>query len=300
MSRERKYACLALLATSIIWGIAPPVIKYTLRFISPFSFLFYRFLAATIMVFIPFMLRLKKIKPDLSDLPIYLFLGFLCAPLNLGLLFLGIQKTTAISASMISIVSPILIILGGAVFLKEQITKKEKTGIFLALSGTVLTIVQPLLETKPSANLNLEGNFLIFLGTLAWVVFTLLTKKHQKIDPFLLTCFSYLIGIIFIFPFFALEKTTINPLAIPGIIYMALFSSVFAYFFYVFGLSKMEVSEASVFTYLQPVFAIPISILLLKEKLTPFLIIGAVLIIFGLIVCETRSKNQALKQEAGL
>ena len=300
MSKERKYACLALLATSLIWGIAPPVVKYTLSFISPFSFLFYRFLIAMIIVFIPFVLRLKKIKPDLSDLPIYLFLGFLCAPLNLGLLFLGIQKTTAIDASLISVISPILIILGGAFFLKEQITKKEKIGICLALLGTVLIILQPFLETKPSANLNLEGNFLIFLGALVWVVFTLLTKKNQKIDPFLLTCFSYLIGIVFIFPLFIVEKSSINPMAIPGIIYMALFSSVFAYFFYVFGLRKMEASEATVFTYLQPVFAVPISIFLLKEKLTPFLIIGAFLIVSGLVFCEIRSKNQRLKYEADL
>lgn len=290
MSKERKYACLALLATSIIWGIAPPVIKYTLSFISPFSFLFYRFLTAMIIVLIPFILRLKKIKLKIKDLPVYFLLGFLCAPLNLGLLFLGIQKTTAIDASLISITSPILIILGGALFLREQITKKEKIGIFLALLGTILTIIQPLLEIKPSAGLNLEGNFLIFLGTLAWVVFTLLAKKNQKLDPFLLTCFSYLIGIIFILPFFIFEKTTINILAVPGIIYMALFSSVFAYFFYVFGLTKMEASEAGVFTYLQPIFAVPISAIFLREKVTIPFLVGASTIAVGVFICERRKK----------
>jgi len=87
MTKDRKTAYLALLTTAVIWGLAPPVIKYTLRFLSPVSFLFYRFLIASTLVTLPLLLKLKKAKPSKKDLLLYLFLGFLAGPLNLLLLF---------------------------------------------------------------------------------------------------------------------------------------------------------------------------------------------------------------------
>lgn len=288
MIRERKQAYLALLFTAIIWGIAPPVIKHTLSFITPVSFLFFRFLLAFTIIAIPFAVRIKKIKPPKKDLFLYFWLAFLCGPLNLVLLFSGIQKTTAINASLISILSPILIVIGGVFFLKENVSKFEKVGISLAVAGTFLTIIQPIIEANNYPRTNISGNILVLLGTLVWVVFTILSKKNRHLDPFLLTCFSYLIGVVFVLPLFVLEKTPLLTPALPGIIFMALFSSVLAYFFYVFGLSKIEASEATVFTYLQPVFSIPIAILFLNEKISPFFILGAVLIVLGVFICETR------------
>lgn len=290
MRKDRNVAYLVLLATAIIWGIATPVIKYTLGFISPFSFLFYRFALASLLVIIPLYLRFKKIKPLKKDYLKYLLLAFLSTSLNLILLFLGIQKTTAIDASIIAIISPVLIILGGAFFLKETITSREKTGIILILGGTFLAIIQPILGVKENPFINLIGNLLVLSSVFSWVAFTLLAKKNKQLDPFLLTGFSYLLGLICVFPFFLAEKTPLSPQALPGIIYMAVFSSILAYFFYLFGLSKIEASEATIFDYLKPLFSIPIAIIFLKEKITPFFLFGALLIILGVFICESRPK----------
>ncbi len=290
MRKDRNVAYLVLLATAIIWGIATPVIKYTLGFISPFSFLFYRFALASLLVIIPLYLRFKKIKPLKKDYLKYLLLAFLSTSLNLILLFLGIQKTTAIDASIIAIISPVLIILGGAFFLKETITSREKTGIILILGGTFLAIIQPILGVKENPFINLIGNLLVLSSVFSWVAFTLLAKKNKRLDPFLLTGFSYLLGLICVFPFFLAEKTPLSPQALPGIIYMAVFSSILAYFFYLFGLSKIEASEATIFDYLKPLFSIPIAIIFLKEKITPFFLFGALLIILGVFICESRPK----------
>jgi drug/metabolite transporter (DMT)-like permease len=69
---------------------------------------------------------------------------------------------------------------------------------------------------------------------------------------------------------------------------MAIFGSLMAYFFYNYGVSKIEVSESTLYTYLQPVIAIPLSVLFLNEILTPAFIVGSVFILFGLIIAETR------------
>lgn len=297
MSKQRKLAYLALLVSSIIWGVSPPIIKYTLQFISPTTFLFYRFLIASLIIIIPLALKLKKPRLSLNDLWLYLFLGFLATPLNLFLLFAGINKTTSIDASVISIISPILVILGGALWLKEKINRTEKIGIAITVLGTTLTIIQPLLENTASVGKNIYGNFLVFLGAVAWVVFTLLAKKkhRQKIDPFLLTAISFLVGLLTLTPFFIRETLTLSPLpfnpgALWGILFTAVFCSVIAYFTYIYGLTKIEASEATIFTYLQPLFSIPLAIIFLGEKTSPAFWLGAFFITAGVFICEFRRK----------
>ncbi len=281
---------MALLTTALIWGLSPPIIKYTLGFTSPFTFLFYRFLIASLILTVPLILRIRKIKPSRKDLGKYLLLGFLATPLNLGLLFAGIQRTSAIDASLISIISPMLVILGGVLFLREKITKNERLGIGLILLGTIITIIQPLLATGLAAGKNLLGNSLVFLGALDWAVFVLLTKKEKHLDPFILSSSSFLVGLVSFLPLVTLNFSllTFNLNAIYGVLYMALFGSVIAYFTYVYGLSKIEASETEIFTYLQPIFGVPLAVILLGEKVSLPFILGAILVTLGVLFCQLR------------
>jgi len=293
VSKTRKLAYFALILAALIWGIAPPVIKYTLNFISPVSFLFFRFLVSSLIVIIPLVWRVKKIKPAATDWLVYFFLGFLCTPLNLLLLFWGINKTSAIDASLISITSPIFTTIGGILFLQENTSKKKFIGLTVAITGTTLTIFQPLLESKTNFFAHLEGNFLVLLGTLVWVIFVILAKKYRHLDPFILSSFSFIIGLIIFFPLVSISHFSLTPSllsALPGVLFMAIFSSVIAYFTHIYGLSKIEASEAEIFTYLQPIFAIPVSIIFLKETITLPFILGALLIAVGVVICEYRQK----------
>ena len=179
--------------------------------------------------------------------------------------------------------------MGGAFFLKEKVTPTERIGIAVTVVGTILVIIQPFWENKAGANIPLFGNSLVFLGTVIWVIFTLLAKKNRHLDPFILSSSSFVIGLIVLLPL----ASRIPPLtlpALPGLIYMSVFSSIVAYFTYVYGLSKIEVSEATLFTYLQPLFAVPVSMAFLHEKLTLPFLSGAILIIIGVFICEQRGK----------
>lgn len=301
MDISRKKAYLALLITSIIWGLAPPIIKYTLGIISPFTFLFYRFLFASIILIIPLSIRLLKKKVSFGNLLKYVLLGFLGTPLTLFILFNGIERTTAVDSSVIAVITPILVILGGAAFLKEKVTNTEKIGIALILLGTAITIIQPIFESGLNMTENLYGNSLVFLGSLTWAIFTLLSKKEEKLDSFILSSSSFVVGLFFFSPLAWLGKSfslefelnSLNLASFLGILYMASLGSVVAYFTYIYGLSKIEASEATIFTYLQPVFAVPLSILFLKERVNIVFAIGAIIIMSGVLVCELLDKRKA-------
>lgn len=300
---NRLKANLSLLLTALIWGIAGPVIKYTSRFIKPFSFLFWRFFV-TSLISLPIFLfyqQKKKIKLSGKRIKKLIFLGFLGAVAPLIFLFIGVRYTTAIDSSLIGCLAPIMVIIGGAVFLKEKVTNQEKIGAILAFLGSIITIIQPVLEHKAFALKNMSGNILILLSTIIWAVYCLFLRRSEnkdKTDPFILTVAGFFIGLIVIIPFLFWETSstiqkplTINPLALPGILYMSIFSSIIAYFTYNLGYSLIEASEATLFDYLKPVFAVPLAVFWLGEKITfPFLI-GAIFIFLGVFLTEYK-KNK--------
>jgi len=67
---------------------------------------------------------------------------------------------------------------------------------------------------------------------------------------------------------------------------MALLSGNLAYYLYVRAQKTIEVSEAVLFNYLQPLFTIPLAIFWLGESLSTSFIIGAIIIAFGLVIAE--------------
>jgi drug/metabolite transporter (DMT)-like permease len=304
MTEKRKKAYLALLTTAIIWGLAPPIIKYSLFFISPITFLFYRFLIVSVILFVPLIIKLKKLKPSLKDYSKYIFLGFLGTPLTLIVLFFGIQKTAAINASIISIFTPVMIILGGVLFLREKLERNEKLGLALVLGGASLCVLAPLLQTGGELSKSLLGNLLILLGSLAWASFSLLRRKEgEGIDSFVLSSLSFLIGLAVLFPLMVWLKLPLDLNQIPlsalwGVLYMAILGSVVAYFTYIYGFSKIEASEATLFTYLEPIFAIPVAIVFLKETVSPPFLFGALLTAVGVIISELRVKVKKTAIEA--
>jgi drug/metabolite transporter (DMT)-like permease len=308
MSRPRIKAYFLLLTTALIWGIAAPVIKNTLHYIQPFSFLFWRFFV-TSLVFLPIFFLYKKgkaIRLTSKKILKLSVLGFLGTTLSLGLLFVGYQYTTAIDGSLIYSLAPLIVVLGGAFFLKERVSRLEKIGTFLAFLGSIVVVIQPILEGNAFAFKNIYGNILVFISAAAWAVYCLLVRRFEskeKTDPLILTAIGFFTGFITIIPFFLWEQSlnyqllAINAMALPGILYMSLLSSVVAYFTYNLGYSLIEASEATIFDYLKPVFAAPVAVLWLGEKITLPFLLGAAIIALGVFLTEYRPRHLATHQE---
>lgn len=302
MTPSRLKAYIALLITAIIWGIAAPVIKYTLDFIDPVSFLFHRFFISAVVLLFIFKLSKEKF-PQGKELLKLSLLGVLGSSLGLGVLFWGIQYTTAVETTLIASMPPIFVTLGGALFLKEEITKKERIGLFLAVLGTTFIALQPMLTGKVLPLLHVWGNSLVFAYTLLWATYTLIVKKsEERYSPLTLTTITFLSGFLTITPIFLFQQLNFhristeflpNPQAWPGILYMALFSSVIAYFTYNLGVSLIEASEATVFEYLKPIFAAPLAVLWLGESITPPFLLGVGIIALGVFFSEYKPARKS-------
>lgn len=288
LPRTRFKAYSFLLLNTALWGFAAPIIKYSLNFTTPSTFLFYRFVIAAILFF-PIYHFSKRHHHHPTNFKLLLTLGLLGTPLTLLPLFYGLQLTSSIEASIIESSSPIFIVLGGMFFLREIIKPREWCGLTVALFGTLVLAIEPLLSNHTTSPISIVGNLLIILSNLIWTAFLLIAKK-TKTNPTELSFFSFLISV----PFFFLinlstpEAFNLNTLALPGILYMAIGGSIIAFWAYTEGQKHIEAGEASIFTYLKPAFSIPLSFIWLHETVSPLAVVSTMLIIFGVFVSEKR------------
>lgn len=300
MDPVRKRAYIELLIVTAIWGFAAPVIKYTLGGFSPAVFLTYRFFISAVVAIIIFIFTGLKLPKKPKVIGLTLFNGFLISTVTLGLLFLGIEKTTSIDSNLISAIAPITIAIAGVFFLKERITKRESIGILIALAGTLITIIEPVLRFKDGFG-GLEGNLLVFASVLVGAIVAVLAKLilRDEVDALTATNLSFVVGFITILPFglpqiinSKFQILSSVPLSYHlGVFYMALLSGTFAYYLWHRAEKSIEISEVSIFAYLYPVFGTPLSVLWLKEKVTLPFIIGSVVIALGVILAEWKKRR---------
>ena len=281
-ARNRAY--IYILIAIILWGIAGPVIKYTLGYFDTVTFLTIRF-GLTSLILVPFWIWTERHKkhlfPELNwrDWTILIIYSVTATTLELGLLFLGFAHTSAIEATLIFSTTPILIALAGYYFLKEHITKKERVGMFVAFIGTIIVVFGPVSG-------NLIGNLFVLLANVAKIVEVILLKKllRHNLSPLFLTMFSFFVGFLTITPIYFFSNHAPINLSINGLLgltYMILFSGIIAYWLFLKGQKTIEVSEANMFTYLQPLITTPLAFFWLGESLSWNFLIGGAVVALG-------------------
>ena len=307
MSKERIKSYILLLIVAAIWGIAGPVIKYTLPDFPPMIFLTYRFFISSILM-IPIVLVLKpKFPRSKREIFMLTVAGLMGSSINLGLTFYGFDMTTVLDVTVIGNTGPIFVVAAGALFLKERVTKREITGIIITFLGTLIVVAEPLFSNSLFNLESLYGNILIIIANITWVIYIVISKKelHHKVDVMLMTTYMFVIGFLSSLPFALFQtKGLVNLLLIVstapfkahlGVWYMAVLSGSLAYFLYQEGQKKIEASEATLFGYLSPLFAAPLAVFWLNEKLTLPFIIGTFVVMLGVFVAEYRKSSKLKK-----
>ena len=301
MTAHRIRAYIYLLIVAVIWGVAGPVIKFTFGGIAPLPFLAYRFSISAIISFFYFLAVKPKFPKPGKTIPLSILYGLLAYTVALGLLFSGLEKTTVLDLTLIGIFAPLLIVFSGALFFRDHITKRERVGILIVFLGSVATVFVPIFTNH--SNVKFSGNIMLLLFLVADVTAVLLAKKlvQMKVNSLSLVNLGFVVGALTIIPFTlyingyqeTIQAITNLPLKYHlGVWYMALLSGTLAYYLAVKANKSIEISEAAIFKYLQPLFGVPLAVFWLGEKITIYFVIGAVIITVGIIIAEVKKKKE--------
>lgn len=299
----RAKAYLDLIIVSAIWGIAGPVIRFTVGYLPPAIFLTYRFAISAfvgLLLLSATKLHLPKKPGDRLKIVFYCFLN---STISLGLLFLGYQKTSALTASLLDAVFPLMVSATGVAFLHEHVTHREKLGMLIAFGGTLLVTIEPLLQRRSIPLASLQGNLLILAYLVVGVALHLLAKlifRNASTSPAQITHLSFIIGFLTMLPLtlaFSSPSSILSSLQnVPlsahlGVLYMALLSGTLAYTLWHRAQKTIETGEVSVFTYTYPLFAAPLAVYWLHEPITPVAIVSSLVIASGVLLAEIKKSR---------
>jgi len=293
---RRTRAYLFILAATAIWGVAVVVIKFTLGGISPIDFLVYRFTISGLLSGLFLIASHKHIRKPAWTVPRAALHGILAFPIALTALFIGLDSSTALELSLISTLGPLMVLIGGALFFKEHVTKHEKLGAAVAFSGTLITVLSPILYGSEG---RLTGNLLIFAFLFLDTSQVLVAKRllRSKVHPFVLANIGLLAsGLLYLGAYSALfgfgtfldVLVALEPQYHFGVWYMAIFAGVLANIFFLRGARTIEIGEVGLFAYLGPLFSVPLAVLWLGEQVTLPFVLGAAIITAGVFIAEKR------------
>ena len=280
---------LALILAHLIWGVNFVVAKVTLQEFPPMSLALLRFALASLFLAPFFLAQTKKTKIDKKDLPKLIAIGVFIIALNIAFFFEGIKRTTAIDASILTLIIPILSVLLGWGYFKEKIYLVNLLGIALAGLGALIIIGLPQLFYGNVSTGVLLGNIFIILASISWVAGAAISKKMlRKYSSLTVTAIAFMVGTIVMLLPAGVEyfkdpswPSDVTILGFMGLTYMTLLSSISAYFLFEWGLAKTSITAADLFQYIEPFIATFFAVIILGEKISTTFLIGAVLIVIG-------------------
>jgi drug/metabolite transporter (DMT)-like permease len=293
---KRNWALIAATMVSLIYGVSFIIAKDVMpTYIKPFGFILLRVFGATILFWlISFFGPTEKIQ--LKDFPRIIAAAFFGVALNMLTFFKGLSFTSPISAAVIMVTTPIIVLILSAIIMKEKMIKRKIFGILLGLFGTGFLI----LYGKPIGNASnaLLGNLLVFINAVSYAFYLILVKKlMDKYNAFTFVKWIYTFGLLMVLPFGWSEYQEIQWATIPTyilweIVFVVLFTTFFTYLFNLVSMRELKPTTVAVFIYLQPLFATVFAMSLGKDDLTWVKIISAVLIFTGVYLVTKKIEKK--------
>lgn len=301
MSKTNKQkltaAFLALSLAEILWGINVPVIKLGLKTVNLPVFLSVTVLGAGLLV-AP--LAYKNWKPlKLKDHALLIIGSLISISLGNVVLLMGLERIPSINASLISLLGPLILFILSVEFLKERLSLKTLLGILLAFAGAAIVIGRP--WDSPGANQELiTGSLLVVLAVFCDVIGTLIFKPLlKKADPYQITSLHLLWGILPITIYSLPYLDALTPERAGKAGYAAIFFNIvlitIANCLFMYGLKHKKAQEVGVFRYLHPIATAVAAWFILGEIPSKKVIVGAILIFWGIYFAEIRKSAKMRK-----
>jgi drug/metabolite transporter (DMT)-like permease len=288
---KRNLALIGATIVSIIYGLTFTIAKDVMpKYVEADGFILMRVGGSTILFWLVWLFTrlpetVRNEKIERADFPRIIWAAFFGVALNMLSFFKGLTLTTPISASVIMVSTPMIVLVLSAIIIKERIRKRMVFGIVLGLIGTTFLILYgKSIGNATNASL---GNFLVFVNASSYGLYLVLIKKlMDKYNAFTFVKWVYLIGFFMVLPFGWDEFEAVNWTLLPIDIYwkigfVVIFSTFLTYLLNLLSMKELKPTTIAVFVYLQPVFATIFAISLGKDELTLVKIISAIFIFTG-------------------
>ena len=292
------FAFILLIASSLFWSGNFFTGKVaSLYDLTPFKLSFLRWSLAFLLL-LPFTYGkiVKDFEKYKKNLPYLLITSVLGVTIFNSFTYLSLQTSMVINSSIMTSVTPLLIIFFSWLIFKTPTYFMQFFGIILSIIGVLLIISKANYTNLINLNFT-KGDLWMLVAVFSWGLYSVLLKKIDNTLSQLATLEVLIFfGIIFIFPFYIIESLNNSYLPkdlneILMISYCAVFASIISFFAWNRGVSILGANKASLFLHLIPVFSSMWAIIFLGEKFSFFHLMGTAFIIFGIVLSNTNKKT---------
>mgnify|MGYP001347914729 CR=1 FL=1 len=291
MLTKDKTAYIFLILTTLFWSGNFIVGKAASLFeIPPFTLNFYRWTFAWL-ILAPFTLKeiFEKKNYILENIKLILILGITSITIFNSIVYYSLNFTQVISGVLMISTIPVMIIIFCWLFKIEKTNIYQILGVIFSLSGVVVIITKADLHILLNLNFN-KGDLWMVVAVLSWAMYSaLLRKKKLEISQLSLLQIIISAGLIFLLPAYLIElslgfKASIDLPFVLTLTYVVLFPGLTSFILWIKGISIIGSNRSGIFLHLMPIFSTIMAILIFKEKFMFFHLVGAALIITGIVL----------------
>ena len=194
-------AHIAVLSTNLFFAINFSLVKFVSpAFVKPYALNILRVGGSLIIFWL--LWTMSDIKPHIQKKhwPRFFLCGLTGIAINQMFFIKGLTFTSAIHASLLILLTPILITVFAFTVLKEKVTMVKALGLALGIGGAVLLILSK--EQSLSATNYLLGDLLIVINAISYTVYFIIVKPLMaEYPPLHVVRWVFSFGFLMILPF---------------------------------------------------------------------------------------------------
>lgn len=238
-------------------------------------------------LFLLVVLFLKGQKVDFDAIRknfVWIFVSGACIGFNWILLFEAYRYTTVAVATLCYYMAPVIVILLSPIVQGERLTAKKMLCTLIALCGMIcISGVAEGGSNKAEGAWNLLGIGLGLGAALLYAAVILINKKIKGVSGYDRTLSQIGIAALVLLPYTLLTcdfRTIVwNPESILGLVIVGVVHTGIAYALYFDAVEKLPVQTTAIYSYIDPVTAVFLSVVLLNEKLGILGMVGMIFIL---------------------
>jgi O-acetylserine/cysteine efflux transporter len=289
---ERRFSILAFVFLILFWSSAFGAIKVSLEYAPPILFAGMRTLLCGLVVALAALVwggraNLRR------DWPIYLMLAVLNVVLFMGLQTFAILYMPSGSAAVVIYLQPILVGLASYLVLGEQLSVAKVVGLVLGFSGVVVVSTGSLSGSSLGTPLGVAFG----VGSaLSWTLGTVYFKWHgERLSALWAVAVPFSAGGV-VLTGLGLVLEPLSSISWTGtyfasFLYTALVGTALAWMLWLGLVKAGEASRVSAYVFFVPLASVLLGAAFLGETLSPWLLVGAALVICGIYLVNRQSAD---------
>lgn len=284
----------------LLWGSTYLAIRISVEHIPPFVMGTVRFLIAGLLMLGYLALTGRKIRLHWSEAWKLAIIGCLLLTVgNMGVAWAEVYVPSSLAALIVAVVPIWVAILEAWVFRSRRMAPVGVLGLVLGIAGMLVLLWPRLAANTRVGNLELLGFGILVVGSLGWALGSVLAGRWSLSTDVLTAAawemtFAGLMNALIALFTRSFQRAVWTPRGSLAVFYLILCGSWIGFTAYVWLLENVPTPKVATYAYVNPVVAVYLGWLVLKEKVDIYMLAGTVVILAAVAMVNI-SKLKSLR-----